>query len=90
VEEFAVEQAWWGSADDGFAARVEGEFAWKVSADDLKARNYNLDCKNPHISEQISHDPDKLLRDYALMQADITQLRDQLKAVLADALERQV
>ncbi|MHC8400290.1 type I restriction-modification system subunit M [Pseudomonas sp. MDT1-17] len=88
-EEFMVEQAWWGNAEDGFAARVEGPFAWKVSADDLKARNYNLDCKNPHIGEQVSHDPDELLGDYNRMQAEITQLRDQLKAVLAEALERQ-
>jgi len=89
IEEFEVEQAWWGCAEDGFAARVEGEFAWKVSADELKARNYNLDCKNPHIGEQISHDPDELLRSYAMLQSEISELRDQLKAVLAEALERQ-
>jgi len=88
IEEFAVEEAWWGSETDGFAARVENEFAWKVSLDELKARNWNLDCKNPHVGEQISHDPDQLLRDYAQLQGEISELRDQLKAVLAEALER--
>jgi type I restriction enzyme M protein len=88
IEEFAVEEAWWGSEADGFAARVENEFAWKVSLDELKARNWNLDCKNPHVGEQISHDPDQLLRDYAQLQGEISGLRDQLKAVLAEALER--
>ena len=87
IEEFAVEEAWWGSEADGFAARVENEFAWKVSLDELKDRNWNLDCKNPHVGEQISHDPDQLLRDYAQLQGEISQLRDQLKAVLAEALE---
>ena len=88
IEEFAVEQAWWGSEADGFAARVEGEFAWKVNADDIKARNYNLDCKNPHVGEQVSHDPAVLLAEYAQMQEGIHGLREQLKAILAEALER--
>ena len=88
IEEFAVEQAWWGSEADGFAARVENEFAWKVSAADIQARNYNLDCKNPHVGEQVSHDPATLLAEYARMQQGIHGLREQLKAVLAEALER--
>ena len=88
VEEFAAEQAWWGSEADGFAAREENEFAWKVSVEALQARNWNLDCKNPHVGVQESHDPDELLRDYAKLQGEIAGLRDQLKAVLAEALER--
>ncbi|MEN1726413.1 SAM-dependent DNA methyltransferase, partial [Pseudomonas aeruginosa] len=75
---------------DGFAARVENEFAWKVSLDELRARNWNLDCKNPHVGEQISHDPEELLRNYAQLQGEIGELRAQLKAMLAEALERQV
>ena len=67
--------------------RVENEFAWKVSADDIKARNYNLDIKNPHSPDQINHDPDELLADYAQLQQRIAATRDQLKAVLAAALE---
>ncbi|MNY48568.1 hypothetical protein D3C86_1839120 [compost metagenome] len=90
IEEFAVEEAWWGSEVDGFTARVENEFAWKISVEDLQARNWNLDCKNPHIGEQISHDPNELLRNYASLQGEINDLRDQLKAVLAEALERDV
>lgn len=88
VEEFAAEQAWWGSEEDGFAARQENAFAWKVSVDELKARNWNLDCKNPHVGEQEVHDPEVLLKQYASLQDEISALRDQLKAVLAEALER--
>jgi type I restriction enzyme M protein len=90
IEEFTVEEAWWGKEADGFAAREENEFAWKVSVKDLQARNWNLDCKNPHIGEQINHNPVELLRDYATLQGEISDLRDQLKAVLAEALERQI
>jgi len=90
IEEFAVEEAWWGSEADGFAARVVNEFAWQVSVEELQARNWDLDCKNPHIGKQVSHDPDVLLRDYAKLQDEIGELRDQLKTVLAEALERDV
>ncbi|WP_313493462.1 class I SAM-dependent DNA methyltransferase [Stenotrophomonas sp.] len=90
IEEFAVEEAWWGSEADGFAARQENEFAWKASLEELRARSWNLDCKNPHVGEQTSHDPEHLLRDYARLQGEISELRDQLKAALAEALERQV
>ncbi|MBP8265326.1 MAG: hypothetical protein KAX47_02145, partial [Zoogloea sp.] len=75
----------WGGAQR--SERVENEFAWKVSADDIKARNYNLDIKNPHSPDQINHDPDELLADYAQLQQRIAATRDQLKVVLAAALE---
>ena len=88
IEEFDAEQAWWGSEGDGFAAREQNEFAWKVGVEELQARNWNLDCKNPHVGEQVSHSPDELLRQYEAMQVEIAGLRDQLKAVLAEALER--
>jgi type I restriction enzyme M protein len=85
-EEFQTEIDWWGSEADGFATRVETEQAWQVSIDDIIARNFNLDIKNPHVGEQISHDPQELLGDYAKQQADIQALRDQLKGILANAL----
>lgn len=85
-EEFQPEIDWWGSEDDGLATRVETEQAWKVSIDEIKKRNYNLDIKNPHVAEQISHDPDELLATYTKQQAEITELRDQLKEILAEAL----
>ena len=58
IEEFEPEKKWWKK-------RKENEFAWKVTAKDIKANNYNLDVKNPHVGEQINHDPDKLLKKYA-------------------------
>ena len=86
IEEFDVEKAWWGSEADGFASRVENERAWKVSIEQIKAANYNLDQKNPHAADVISHDPDLLLADYARQQLDAQSLRDQLKEILAKSL----
>ena len=85
IEEFEAEKAWWGGVDR--SSRVENEFAWKVGAAEIKARNYNLDIKNPHSPDAISHDPDELLADYAALQVRIGETRSQLRAVLADALE---
>jgi type I restriction enzyme M protein len=85
-EEFETEIAWWGDEKDGFKDRVETEQAWQVSVDDIKARNYNLDIKNPHVGEQINHDPEQLLTDYQQQQDKIQDLRDQLKNILSDAL----
>ena len=86
IDEFDAEKAWWGSEADGFASRVENEFAWKVSIDDIRAKGFNLDQKNPHVGETVSHDPDELLAQYQALQADAQALRDQLKAILAAAL----
>lgn len=86
VQEFEPLAQWWGSEADGFSTRQENEYAWKVSLAEIHARNYNLDCKNPHVGEQVSHDPEELLAQYQTMQQDISQLRSQLKSILADAL----
>lgn len=45
IKEFELEKAWWNK-------REENQYAWKVSADEIKKRNYNLDIKNPHTSEE--------------------------------------
>jgi type I restriction enzyme M protein len=89
IEEFLAEADWWGHEADNFNSREENQYAWKMSIEDIKARNYNLDCKNPHVGEQEIHDPEVLLAQYQTMQADIADLRSQLKKILADALERQ-
>ena len=52
----------------------------------LSETDYNLDIKNPHVGEVISHDPEELLEDYAKQPQGIQALRDQLKTILSDAL----
>ena len=85
-EEFQTEIDWWGSEEDGFASRVETEQAWKVSFEDLFSRDFNLDISNPHVREQISHDPNELLAQYNDQQNQIQSIRDQLKSILQEAL----
>lgn len=85
-EEFEAEVDWWGSESDGYASRVETEQAWAVSLEDIKARNYNLDIKNPNTPEAESHDPEELLAQYQSQQQRIQGLRDQLKMILSEAL----
>ena len=87
-EEFETEINWWGNETDGFTARVLTEQAWKVPVADIIARNYNLDIKNPHVGDQISHDPDDLLAKYQEQQKGIADIRSHLKDILHQALHR--
>ncbi|PMS15556.1 DNA methyltransferase [Trinickia dabaoshanensis] len=89
IEEFAAEKAWWGNEANGFVGRVENEFAWKVSIETLKANGFNLDQKNPHRGDEVSHDPDELLAQYQELTTRTQALRDQLKGILANALQEQ-
>lgn len=78
--------AWWGGA--GRKGRMENERAWKVSAEDIKARGYNLDIKNPHAVEEDHGDPEELLQDLNQAESEAAAIRDQLKAILSEALLR--
>ncbi|WP_049535803.1 N-6 DNA methylase [Vibrio harveyi] len=89
-EEFQQEMDWWGVEADGFASREENNHAWKVSIDEIIARNFNLDIKNPYQGEVASHDPDELLASYQTQQQEITELRNQLKDILGNALSSSV
>ncbi|MDQ3272238.1 MAG: type I restriction-modification system subunit M [Pseudomonadota bacterium] len=86
IEEFDAEKAWWGTEADGFASRVENERAWKVSIAQIKAANYNLDQKNPHVGEVQDHNPEHLLADYQRLQGEAQALRDELRDILAKSL----
>ncbi len=88
IEEFEPEQAWWGDESNGFAGRTENEQAWRVSIDQIKAGNYNLDLKNPHISDTSPGDVDHLLPEYEKLLAQIAATRAELKAQLQEALSR--
>ncbi|MBR1329892.1 type I restriction-modification system subunit M [Bradyrhizobium ottawaense] len=77
---------WWGGVKR--KGRKEGPFAWKVTAEEVKARGYNLDIKNPHTVADDHGDPEELLASLAAAEDETTRLRDQLKAILAEALAR--
>jgi type I restriction enzyme M protein len=77
---------WWGGAER--VGRQETEHAWKVSSDDIKARNYNLDYKNPHTIADDHGNPVELLAKLEHDEQTVAHLRDQLKSILAEALLR--
>jgi len=77
---------WWGGAKR--KGRVETEVAWKVTADEVKARNYNLDIKNPHTVADNHGDPEELLAKLNEAEGQANMLRDQLKTILSEALLR--
>ena len=51
---------WWGGAE-AQGPRGDAEVAWKVTAEEVKARGYNLDIKNPHTVADDHGDPEELL-----------------------------
>lgn len=68
TNEFELEKKWWKN-------RVENEYAWKVSIDDIKNRNYNLDIKNPHVEEiEEEYTLEELLNKFKENQSEIDNL----------------
>ncbi|MBA4800795.1 MAG: SAM-dependent DNA methyltransferase [Euryhalocaulis sp.] len=86
LEHLADCAEWWGGPRR--EGRQGSERAWKVSAEEVKARGYNLHIKNPHtVAEDHGH-PETLLEDLTNAEAEVAALRDQLKAILSEALAR--
>ncbi len=77
---------WWGGAER--TRREECDRAWKVCADEIKARGYNLDVKNPHAQEEDLGDPETLLEELNSAEAEVISVREQLKRILIEALLR--
>jgi len=77
---------WWGGRER--TGREEGPQAWKVGIEELEARGYNLDIKNPHTVADDHGDPEVLLAELDVAERETARLRDALRAVLAEALLR--
>ncbi|MGX1447695.1 type I restriction enzyme M protein [Bacillus sp. 153480037-1] len=71
LEEFDREKEWWGK-------REENEYAWKVTIDEVKGRNYNLDIKNPHATVEELLDPEEALQQYMDSVEQVKQAKQQL------------
>ena len=79
IKEFDVEKAWWNK-------REKNPFAWKVSIKEIKARNYNLDCKNPHEEADNLESPEVILKKYRTTESKITSIQEEIVKVLNEAL----
>lgn len=78
-EEFELEKEWWNN-------RVESENTWKVSVEEIKNRNYNLDIKNPNKVEEDLGDPIALLEKYNKAKDDVEEIQNKLIAELTKIL----
>ena len=56
--------------------------------EEIKARGYNLDIKNPHTEEEDLGDPETLLEELTSAEAEVMSVRNQLKRILTEALLR--
>ncbi len=75
-EEFADCQAWWGD-------RRETDRAWRVPAATIKANGYNLDLRNPHRPEDLTHRPPaELLTELVDTEREIVVLLEKLEGVV--------
>ena len=79
IQEFDREKAWWGR-------REQNDYAWTVSAAEVAAKNYNLDCKNPY-EEAIDHgEPEVLMAEFLELSDQVLAIQGALKAELMAAL----
>ncbi len=88
IAEFDREKAWWGGATR--EGRKVNECAWKVSAAEIAARNYNLDCKNPHEVLVNHGEPDELMVEYLAIAQQMRDAQNALKQELIEALQHGV
>lgn len=84
IKEFELEKSWWGGPTR--EGRKTTENAWKVSAAEIAARNYNLDCKNPHAVAVNHRDPAELMAEYQEISRQLAEAQQALKAELLQAL----
>ena len=83
IEEFDREQAWWGGAER--KGRKITPYAWKITAEEIAARNFNLDCKNPHEVEVNHRDPEELMEEYQEIVRKLETAQAALKQELMQA-----
>ena len=79
IKEFDLEKKWWNN-------REENKYAWKVSIEDIKARAYNLDIKNPYQEVDELANPDEILNNYRNTESAISGVQEKIIQVLNDAL----
>ena len=77
-EEFAPIRAWWNN-------RKESNVCWKVNIETLRARNYDLDIKNPHKQDDdVEHTSHDLIQHLRRTSAKSERLLSQAKSEIAE------
>jgi type I restriction enzyme M protein len=82
-EEFEPCIAWWGLVGHAHR-REENDRAWKVPAIELLAAGCNLDRKNPHAKEEITHlPPEQLAESVRQKEQRIAEIIGRIQQLLA-------
>jgi len=75
-EEFELEKKWWNN-------REENEYAWKVTIEEIKSRNYNLDINHPSkAGNKELKSPEELIITLEQNIAKSTELLQKIKSLL--------
>ena len=76
--EFELEKAWWNN-------RIENEYAWKVSIDEIRKANYNLNFRNPHSlnNDDENKSLTELVKEYQKSQTKVVDLLSLLEQQLS-------
>lgn len=82
IKEFDLEKSWWNNREDETFAK----HAWKVDAQTIKDRGYNLDIKNPHQENDDLATPEELLKQYHATADKVSSIQDEIIKVLNEAL----
>ena len=80
IKEFDAEKDWWKT-------RKSSPLAWKITLDEIKSKNYNLDFKNPHEEADSLEAPEVILEQYHKTEAKITSIQNEIVKVLTEALQ---
>ncbi len=81
LEHFQCCIDWWGGKDR--KGREETPQAWRVTAEEIKARGYNLDIKNPHAAEDLEHlPPERLVEDILAKEQRIIAIMEEIRQSL--------
>ena len=75
-EEFEPVKKW-------FKNKTENEYAWKISIEEIKARNYNLDFKNQNKKEDLEHkSPEEIILEIEEKERKILDIISKIKLEL--------
>jgi type I restriction enzyme M protein len=80
-EEFEAVKAWWSH-------RTEGGAAWRVSIEDIRDRQFDLDIKNPYREEEADSSPSELLAAFHSHKEEVSKavaaIRDALSEIVSE------
>ena len=83
IKEFDLEKEWWTDRENSTYSR----HAWKVSIEDIKTRDYNIDIKNPHQEIDDLASPEELLEKFNASEKQISSIQAEIVDVLTEALK---